>query len=342
MYKLLAIDGGTVRGIVSAMVLAEIERCADKPIAELFDLVAGTSSGGILALGLTAPDASGKPAHSAAELAEVLEKEAPRIFPRATFPLFRCIKSWIRPVYSGAGLEAVLAEQFGETTLRDALTGVLVVSYATEKPDRRKPGSKEPKPGPGAHFSSREKAIADPRKNFRMRDAARGTSAGPTFFPPKRLELAGDPSKWYTLIDGGVVANNPAMCAYAAARKAGHAHGDILLVSVGAGSHLHEHSYRRARRWGRLQWVRPILDVLVGGVVKTTDFHLEQVLKSDRYYRFQASLHRSGPVHPPELPSPEFDDARPENIEELKRFAREQIIQPKRQEIEQLCQTLTG
>jgi uncharacterized protein len=72
MQKVLSIDGGGIRGILPAMILAEIERRTRKLTSELFDLVAGTSTGGILALGLTKPGQNGKPKYSAKKLIEAM------------------------------------------------------------------------------------------------------------------------------------------------------------------------------------------------------------------------------------------------------------------------------
>ena len=70
--KVLAIDGGGIRGLIPALVLAEIERRTGRPTAELFDLIAGTSTGGILACGLTRPGPDGKPLHSADDAGRAL------------------------------------------------------------------------------------------------------------------------------------------------------------------------------------------------------------------------------------------------------------------------------
>src|SRR3954464_5298965 len=81
--KVLSIDGGGIRGLIPALVLAEIERRTGRATAELFDLIAGTSTGGILACGLTCPGEGGRPRHSAEELAELYRTEGPRIFDRS-------------------------------------------------------------------------------------------------------------------------------------------------------------------------------------------------------------------------------------------------------------------
>src|SRR5215216_5033946 len=80
MQKVLSIDGGGIRGIIPAMVLAEIERRTGKRIAEMFDRIAGTSTGGILALGLTKPGQDGGPEYSAKKLIELYETEGGKIF----------------------------------------------------------------------------------------------------------------------------------------------------------------------------------------------------------------------------------------------------------------------
>src|SRR3954471_11307345 len=84
-FRLLTLDGGGIRGIFTAMVLAEIERRSAKPVSQLFDVLAGTSTGGILALGLTLKNAAGQPRYSAAELVELYENDGPRIFSKSKF-----------------------------------------------------------------------------------------------------------------------------------------------------------------------------------------------------------------------------------------------------------------
>ena len=89
--RVLSIDGGGIRGIIPALMLGEIERRTNKPIAELFDLIAGTSTGGILALGLTVPGPDGKPKYCADELVQLYKEEGPRIFHRPTWHRIRSV-----------------------------------------------------------------------------------------------------------------------------------------------------------------------------------------------------------------------------------------------------------
>ncbi|MEO1088356.1 MAG: patatin-like phospholipase family protein, partial [Acidobacteriota bacterium] len=78
--KILAIDGGGIRGLIPALVLEAMEEKTGRPVSEIFDLVAGTSTGGILALGLVRPGDGGGPAYSAADLAELYERRGGQIF----------------------------------------------------------------------------------------------------------------------------------------------------------------------------------------------------------------------------------------------------------------------
>ena len=85
VVRILSIDGGGIRGIIPARILQEIEETTGKAVAELFDLIAGTSTGGILALGLTKRAENGRPEYAAADLVELCEAEGPRIFNRSTW-----------------------------------------------------------------------------------------------------------------------------------------------------------------------------------------------------------------------------------------------------------------
>lgn len=133
MVKILSIDGGGIRGIIPAVVLAEIERRTKRPIASLFDLIAGTSTGGILTLGLTVPRTSAAPLYAASQMAEMYEREGGRIF---SSHISRRAAAWgnlRRSKYCTAGIEQVLLQYFGASRLRDAATDVLITAYEIER-----------------------------------------------------------------------------------------------------------------------------------------------------------------------------------------------------------------
>jgi patatin-like phospholipase/acyl hydrolase len=105
--KVLAIDGGGIRGIIPALVLARIEELTGKRACELFDLIAGTSTGGIIALGVNVPatGATGGPRWSAGELADMYVSEGPKIFDASLVRRIETGDGLLRQKYSAKGLE---------------------------------------------------------------------------------------------------------------------------------------------------------------------------------------------------------------------------------------------
>ena len=112
--KILSIDGGGIRGVIPATVLVAIEERTGKRIAELFDLIAGTSTGGILALGLTLDDGNGSPQHSADDLRGLYLDRGAEIFPPLRPAWARTMRGVFDERYPGAALEDVLKAYMGE------------------------------------------------------------------------------------------------------------------------------------------------------------------------------------------------------------------------------------
>jgi uncharacterized protein len=328
VFKVLSIDGGGLRGIIPAMMLAEIEDRTGKSIAEMFDLIAGTSTGGILALGLAMPGDGGKPRYKAEELIELYEKEGPRIFSRPAGHRIDSLEGIAEERYPSEGVEQVLAEYFGEARLKDALTRILITSYEIQL---RIP-----------FFFSSERAKNSPDYDFPMRQVARATSSAPTYFEPAKVE-AEDPVDYYALVDGGVFANNPAMCVYVEARRILEAEDspypsgtDILVVSAGTGQLTDRLRYEEAAGWGLLGWARPIIDVVFDGVSDTVDFQLKELLSPSkdrigRYYRFQRELVEV---------SDAMDNVSPSNLQDLKLLAAA-MIHDEGEKLSELCERLT-
>jgi patatin-like phospholipase/acyl hydrolase len=303
----LSIDGGGIRGIIPAMVLAELERKTGRPICQLFDLIAGTSTGGVLALALTKPDATGQPAYSAVRLVELYELEGATIFSPAwhRWPIIGFLYDLFFVRYSARNVGRVLRHYFGDTRLSEAITPLLITAYELEKRD------------PWFFKSEKAKIMTD--HDFPMRQAAYATSAAPTYFPPLPLP-APPPLRQYALIDGGMYAQNPAMCAFVEAHTIYPHATDFIVASLGTGQTKQPIPYRSAKRWGVAGWARPILDVVFDGVSDTVDYELEKLLPpvggSQRHYRFQAELEEGEDA---------MDDPSPANIQKLKGVARQVI-----------------
>ncbi len=303
--RVLSIDGGGIRGIIPSLVLKEIEGKAQRPISHLFDLIVGTSTGGLIAMALTVPGKSGGPAHDAKSLIGFYETQGKRIF---HIPLWKRVESgWnlLDEKYPDKGVEQVLDEFFGETRLKDAITPVMIPAYEIE--------------GRTPWFFRSDRARVSESYDFAMKDVARAASAAPTYFSPKKL-TAMDSSDYYSLIDGGVYANNPGMCAYVEARTMFPESEDILMVSLGTGELTRRIQHNDAKDWGLAQWAQPILNVIFDGVSDTIDYQLNELLKppgrTKRYFRFQSRLD-SG--------NDDLDDVRVSNMRGLKLEAKEML-----------------
>jgi uncharacterized protein len=306
---ILSIDGGGIRGIIPALVLAHIEERTGAAIAELFDVIAGTSTGGILALGLACPAGDGRPRYAARELAEVYEREGPRIFPHEFLGVVRQLFS---PRYPSRGRRAVLESRFGDARLKDALAEVIITGYDIQE---RRPV-----------FFRKALAVSEPgSRDFSMRDVAMATSAAPTYFEPVCLRSP-DGSREHVVVDGGVFANNPAMCAFVDRTTVEGERDRALMVSLGTGSLTHPFSYRQSRGWGLIGWGPHILDVVFDGVSESVEYELGTILGPD-YHRFQIELIGV---------SDRMDDAAHANVEHLRAKA-EELISSQRAELDALC-----
>src|SRR5438067_2336696 len=173
VFKVLAVDGGGIRGIIPALVLAEIEARTKRPISDLFDLFAGTSTGGIIALGLVKPGADGKIEKSASDIVNIYVQSGASIFPQ-TFLQGLHVGIVRGAKYGAAGLESVVRNQFGDARLKDALKPVLIPSHDI--------GKQMPM------FFKSEQARANPAADFAMRDVVRATTAAPTYFTPAQIQ----------------------------------------------------------------------------------------------------------------------------------------------------------
>ncbi len=321
VITILSIDGGGMRGIIPALLLAEIEQRTRKPISQLFNLIAGTSTGGILTLGMVKPDAHNLPAYSAQQGVALYETQGERIFSRSIWHRIHAIDNATEEKYPSEGIETVLDEYFGETRLKDALTDVLVTSYDIEKRM--------------AFFFKSRKAKQDPTYDFPMKQVARATSAAPTYFEPVKIEAPGV-SDYYPLVDGGVHSNNPAMCALAEAKVAFPDADDFLVASLGTGEMTRPILYEQAKNWGLVGWVRPLIDVMFDGMINTVDYQLRQLLPDregiKRYYRFQARLDEK---------SGDIDDTSHLTLRDLRLLA-ETVIRDKTSDLDVLCKQLVA
>ena len=272
--RVLAIDGGGIRGLIPALVLTELERRAGRRIFEMFDLIAGTSTGGILACAVCAPDPL-----PASDLVELYTGEGPKIFDRSLFQRIRSADGLLDEKYDDAALDSAMERFLEHKRLADTRPDLIVPSYDTALP--------------GPYFFKTTKAKETPEADdFPLSIVARATSAAPTYFEPVE-------SGAKALVDGGVFAANPAMCALAEALNT-VAPKEVVLVSLGTGERTHKRSFDEIKDWGLVAWARPILDVVFDGASDAVNYQVKRVLPPDRYWRFQVEL---------KLASDHLDDA---------------------------------
>src|SRR3954451_6285861 len=244
--KVLSIDGGGIRGLIPALVLAEIERRTGRRTAEMFDLIAGTSTGAILATALARPGEDGQPMYSAEDLSQIYLSEGPKIFDQSLLKKFTSVGGLIDEKYDDKGLNAALEAYLGDARLKEVLADVLVTAYDIH--DRF------------AFFFRSSRARTDDTYDFSLAEAARASSAAPTYFEPIEVTDAAG-ARTYPLIDGGVYAINPAMCAYAEVAA------DLeVLASLGTGSHTKPYEFADVKGWGKLEWAQPVLDMVFDGI----------------------------------------------------------------------------
>lgn len=270
---ILSIDGGGIRGIIPAMALADLAgRLKGLPLHEAFDMIAGTSTGGIIAAGLTcpAPDDAKTAACTPEDLVKLYVDEGGEIFAKEPFVGIVNPFGINDPRFSPDALEEKLKKRLGTATLDKGLSKVLITAYDI--------GQRQ------ALFMSNTDAE---NSNFRFWEAARATSAAPTYFPPALIERVGEKDKtrrFVPLVDGGVFANDPILAAYVEARKQpGWKNDELVFLSLGTGQQNRPFAYQEAKGWGVLGWMAPshdtpLISILMQGQASTASYQANALL----------------------------------------------------------------
>jgi patatin-like phospholipase/acyl hydrolase len=315
--KILSVDGGGIRGVLPGTILAQLERILQKmdnsnrKLGEYFDMIAGTSTGGILCCLYLTADAQGKPKYSARDAVDLYIKNGHAIFDRSFLHKVETAGGILSSKYSPHSIEALLDDYFGDDTIDNFIKPSLITSY--DITDRK------------SMFFTSIDAKKDSMYNFKIKDVARCTSAAPTYFPPAHITALN--GQRYTLVDGGMFANNPALCAYAEARKINFSQAlndpnkkdkpsakDMVIVSLGTGSVKKQYHYHDYKSAGEIKWLEPVIDILMSGNSETVAYQLTQMygtLKPNlqkNYYRLEPGLKEA---------CSEMDEATEENISNL-------------------------
>ncbi|XP_028757610.1 patatin-like protein 2 [Neltuma alba] len=306
LVTILSIDGGGIRGIIPAAILEFLESQLQEldgeeaRLADYFDVIAGTSTGGLVTAMLTAPNGRKRPLFAAKDIKPFYLEHSPNIFPQkfsfgAIGKLFR---SMAGPKYDGEYLHQVVRQKLGETRLHETLTNVVIPTFDIK--------AMQP-----VIFSSYQ-IKKSPFLDARLSDICISTSAAPTYLPGhhfKNQDSEGNVRE-FNLIDGGVSANNPTLVALNQVTKQvinedpdffpikPMDYGRFLIISIGTGTAKNEQKFnaKMAAKWGLLDWLTkggstPLIDVFTQSSADLVDFHLATVTQAlhsqDNYLRIQ-------------------------------------------------------
>jgi uncharacterized protein len=312
--RILSIDGGGIRGIIPGTILTALEQKlikksgkADARLADFFDIVAGTSTGGILSCLYLVPGENGRPRFNAQTAVELYLQNGDKIFSIPIFHRVRTVNGVRDEKYPAEELERILRNYVGDAELKDLLKPCLITAYDIFQRH--------------AAFFRQHEAKKDEASNYYVRDVARCTSAAPTYFECALVKPPRFPVET-AYVDGGVYANNPTLCAYAEVRtmKPALKAEDMIIVSLGTGSaDLKAYSYSEARNWGLAEWAIPVLDIFSSGQAETITYQLQKMfetipaVKGRDYYRLNPRLDS-------QRVNPAMDCATRENMTALNRL----------------------
>ncbi|WVY90159.1 hypothetical protein V8G54_035673 [Vigna mungo] len=309
LITVLSIDGGGIRGIIPGVILgfleSELQKLdgADARLADYFDVIAGTSTGGLVTAMLTAPDENGRPLYAAKDIKDFYLEHTPKIFPQNSgwnliASLIKYGRTLMGPQYDGKYLHKLIREKLGDTKLQHTLTNVVIPAFDI----------KHLQPTIFSSFQVKKR----PYLNGSLSDICISTSAAPTYLPAHSFETKTHHGSFkFDLVDGGVAANNPALVAMAEVSNQIKNEGSceslnvkplqykkFLVISLGTGSQQHEMKYNAAKasKWGVLGWVsssggNPLIDVFSHASSDMVDFHISSVFQArnaeENYLRIQ-------------------------------------------------------
>ncbi|XP_011629237.1 patatin-like protein 2 [Amborella trichopoda] len=303
LITILSIDGGGIRGIIPATILSFLESelqnldGEEVRLVDYFDVMAGTSTGGLVTAMITAPGDNNRPLYAAKDITSFYLDHCPKIFSQ-TSGLLGSVRKFVSavtgPKYDGKYLHKLVRKQLGDKRLHQTLTKVVIPTFDIRL--------LQP-----TIFSSYQMK-ADKSKDALLSDICISTSAAPTYLPAHYFENEGNDGKIksFHLIDGGIAANNPALVAMGEITREvlkentdfspmkPMDYGRFLVISVGTGSAKSTDNYsaKDAAKWGVLGWLynnggTPLIDTFQQASADMADIHISvvfQALHSQRNY----------------------------------------------------------
>ncbi|XP_062181783.1 patatin-like protein 2 [Phragmites australis] len=304
LITILSIDGGGIRGLIPATIIACLEAKLQKldgpdaRIADYFDVIAGTSTGALLTSMLSAPDENKRPLFAAKDLNTFYLENGPKIFPQRKAgwltPVLNLIGTMRGPKYDGVFLHDKIKSLTHDVKVADTVTNIIVPAFDV----------KYLQP---VIFSTYE-AKNEPLKNAHLSDICISTSAAPTYFPAHFFTTHNDKgeSREFHLVDGGVAANNPTMVSMSMLTKEvlrrnpdfnngkPTEYQNYLIISIGTGTAKQAEKYTapQCAKWGLIQWIynggfTPIIDIFSHASSDMVDIHaavLFEALRCEKNY----------------------------------------------------------
>ncbi|MDR3634481.1 MAG: CBASS cGAMP-activated phospholipase [Isosphaeraceae bacterium] len=260
-FRILSLDGGGIMGAFPASVLATFERSTGKRIVDHFDLITGTSTGGIIAIGLAL-------GASAEEICRFYRNEGLAIFPkRVGFRKYLGrVKNFLRPKYSNEALRATIQKVVGDRPLGQAKTRLVVPSYDVNT-------------GKVYVFKTPHHTGYLNHADLPAVDAALATSAAPTYFPAHTIPGRG------TFVDGGLWANCPAMVGLVEALGfLDKAPEQVRLLSISTTSYPYRIGNPDRPR-GLIGWAPQLIDTFMFGQAQSSVNMAVCLLRRGQFHR---------------------------------------------------------
>ena len=312
--RILAIEGGGVYGLLPAHVLKYIEDRAKKPIAELFDVVMGTSTGALLSVLFNVPGEEGQVKYSASEILDIYNEDGKWIFYSPWYHRILTLNGLLGPKYMTAERYRIFEKYLGNLYFDQLLNNVIIPAYGVDQQS------------PLLFINWKEQGMDD--VNFAVSDLLMGAVSPPGFFPSV---VFGSRQNKYVLADGALFANNPSLAAVLIAMK-NYPNKKYILVSLGTGELKSDKKKPdEVIDWGDIQWGAEIIPVLLDSSMKFDNVLLEKAFPFPvEVFRFNKKISGLKKV---------IDDITPENLKRLN-FEGESIVKKNKKRLNALIPKL--
>jgi multidrug efflux pump subunit AcrA (membrane-fusion protein)/predicted acylesterase/phospholipase RssA len=288
-YRILAIDGGGIRGLMSAIWLHHLQVKLDRPLHTCVDLIAGTSIGSLIACAVS----MGIDTETIVNYFIDCENWFGSFTPKNWLNFFNWVRDPYRyPKFDGSAMELFLQKLFGEKKFGELyIKPTLICTY---------------------DILNRQVVVLDNTDplfaQLPVWKVCRASMALPTFFSAYQTELAG---KKVALIDGGVAGGNPTVCAIARAANLqtdAIAKDSFIVASIGSGEFRQKISPLENKQWQIPKWAVPIVRAMSEAPADLTGYAVERLISPECYFRFQVSLEEAYQT---------IDNSKPEHIQLL-------------------------